>query len=175
MYRSVMEAGAKALIDRYSKNDLSTVELLRRCLEDDTMTDEDITTLAEYYNGDINLGQLLYEINNWFTRCKGMCKETNISTLRKTFAEKESLKFHCVLCVIYVYQPVTTCEAERAFSMLSRIHTYLRNSQTQQRLNHFSVLAAHRDVARMLDMCPIINEFIDSTTQRVNIFGHPAK
>ena len=27
LYRSVMEAGAKALIDRYSKNDLSTVEL----------------------------------------------------------------------------------------------------------------------------------------------------
>ena len=69
MYRSVMEAGAKALIDRYSKNDLSTVELLRRCLEDDTMTDEDITTLAEYYNGDIDLGQLLFERNNWFTRC----------------------------------------------------------------------------------------------------------
>ena len=57
------------------------------------MTDEDITTLAEYYNGDIDLGQLLFERNNWFTRCKGMCKETNISTLRKTFAEEESLKF----------------------------------------------------------------------------------
>ena len=66
----------------------------------------------------------------------------------------------------------TTCEAERAISMLRRIHTNLRNSQTQQRLNHFSVLAAHRNVARMLDVSPNINAFIHSTTQRVKIFGH---
>ena len=142
-----MEAGAKALIDRYSKNDLSTVELLRRYLEDDTTTDEDITTLAGYYNGDINLSQLLFERNNWFARCKCMGKEANVSTLRKTFTEEESLKFLLpnlhTLCVIYVCLPVTTCEAERAFSMLRRIHTYLRNTQTQQRLNHLSVLAAH--------------------------------
>ena len=126
-----MEAGAKALIDRHSKNDLSTVELLRRCLEDDTTTNEDITTLAEYYNGDIDLSQLLFERNNWFARCKCMGKEVNISTLRKTFTEEESLKFLLpnlhMLCVIYVCLPATTCEAERAFSMLRRIHTYLRN------------------------------------------------
>ena len=61
-----MEAGAKAPIDRYSKNDLATVELLRRCLEYDTTTDENITTLAVYSNGDINLSQLLFEKNNWF-------------------------------------------------------------------------------------------------------------
>ena len=36
---------------------------------------------------------------------------------------------------------VTTCEAEIAFSMLRRIHTYLRNLQTQQRVKHFSVMA----------------------------------
>ena len=42
-----MEAGEKALIDRYYKNHLSTVELSRRCLEDETITDEDITSLQK--------------------------------------------------------------------------------------------------------------------------------
>ena len=108
-----------------------------------------------------------------------MGNEANVSTLRKTFTEEESLKsllpnLH-TLSVIYVCLPVTTCEAERAFSMLRRIHTYLRNTQTQQRLNYLSVLVAHRDVVRMLDVYPIINAFIQSTTQRVNIFGHTAQ
>ena len=135
LYKSVIEAGAKALIDRYSKNDLSIVELLRRCLEDETTTNEDITTLAEYYNGDIDLSQLVFERNNWFARCKRMSKEANISTLRKTIIEEESLKFLLpnlhMLCVVYVCLPVTTCEAERVFSMLRA--EYIHTSETHRK------------------------------------------
>ena len=38
LYLSVMETGAKALLSRYSKNNLNLVELLRRSLEDNSMT-----------------------------------------------------------------------------------------------------------------------------------------
>ena len=73
-----MEAGAKALIGRCSKNDLSILELLR---EDYTNTYEHITTLGENYNGDIDLSQLLFERNNLFARCKCMGKESNTSNV----------------------------------------------------------------------------------------------
>lgn len=38
MYRSLMEAGEKVLADRYSKYDVPILELLWRCLKDETTT-----------------------------------------------------------------------------------------------------------------------------------------
>ena len=78
------------------------------------------------------------------------------------------------LCVTYVCLPVSTCEAERSFSMLRRIHTYLRSSQTQQRLNHCAILSAHRDIVRTMELGDLIEEFVDKTIQRKNIFGPPS-
>ena len=91
-------------------------------------------------------------------------------------AEEEALKFMMpnllMLCVIDVCLPVSTCEAERSFSMLRRIHTYLRNTQTQERLNHIGVLCAHRDIARTMELRASMNEFVNSTAQRRITFGH---
>ena len=47
--------------------------------------------------------------------------------------------------------PVTTATAERSFSGLNRINTYLRNSMTQQRLNHCILLHIHRNKTDNLD------------------------
>ena len=40
--------------------------------------------------------------------------------------------------------PVTIATAERSFCALKRIKTYLRNSMTQQHLNHCFILHVHR-------------------------------
>ena len=39
MYTSIMKIAAESLLERYSKNDLTTVELLRRTIEEETITD----------------------------------------------------------------------------------------------------------------------------------------
>ena len=102
---------------------------------------------------------------NWFIKVTALNQYTNILYYIYIVYTLHS-------CGTTLSTTATTCEAERAISMLRRIHTNLRNSQTQQRLYHFSVLAAHRNVARMLDVSRNINAFIHSTTQRVKIFGH---
>ena len=43
------------------------------------------------------------------------------------------------LIKLYLTIPVTTATAERTFSALKRVKTYLRSSMTQERLNHFFV------------------------------------
>ena len=45
----------------------------------------------------------------------------------------------------YLVLPSSTCEAERSFSTLRRLKTYLPSTITQQRLNHLTVLTTHRD------------------------------
>ena len=47
--------------------------------------------------------------------------------------------------VTYICLPSSTCGAERSFSMLRRLKTYLRNSQEQERLNNLAILNSHRE------------------------------
>ena len=55
------------------------------------------------------------------------------------------------LILIYLTIPVTTATAEQSFSALKRIKTYLRNSMTQQRLNHCFILHIHRQKTDSLE------------------------
>ncbi|XP_060855245.1 zinc finger MYM-type protein 1-like [Metopolophium dirhodum] len=50
------------------------------------------------------------------------------------------------LLQILVTLPVTSCEAERSFSTLKRIKTYLRNSTSESRLNGLAALNIHYDI-----------------------------
>ena len=133
------------------------------------MTDVDLTRLVLFYDGDVHLDNLRFEWNMWFERCRQENASTTVDILIRKLVDEDALKWiipnmHS-LCVIYLCLPVSTCEAERSFSMLRRIHTYLRSSQTQRK-NHCAILSAHRDIVRTLT-----DEFVDKTVQRKNIFG----
>ena len=67
--------------------------------------------------------------------------------------------------------PITTCTTERSFSMLRRMKTYLRNTMTQKRLNHLSIINCHNAELDILDMGKIGNEFVKKTTIRSNTFA----
>ena len=55
----------------------------------------------------------------------------------------ELAKLFCLALTI----PVTTSTAERSFSTLRRLKTYLRSTMTQERLNHIAVLHVHKSVS----------------------------
>ena len=63
------------------------------------------------------------------------------------------------LVLLYLTVPVTIATAERSFSGLKRIKTYLRNSMTQQCLNHCMLLHIHRNKTDDLDLLKIATEF----------------
>ena len=67
--------------------------------------------------------------------------------------------------------PSSTCEAERSFSTLQRLKTYLRSTITQQRLNGLTVLITHRDETEALDLNEFVTEFVSSSQIRRNKFG----
>lgn len=46
---------------------------------------------------------------------------------------------------LFLTLPVTSCTAERSFSCLRRLKTFLRSTLTQKRLNNLAVLHCHRE------------------------------
>ena len=74
----------------------------------------------------------------------------------------ELVKFIKLILII----PVTTCTAERSFSSLKRLLTYLRSTMTQYRLNSLSILHVHMEEAMKLDLNAIADEFINQNKIR---------
>ena len=76
---------------------------------------------------------------------------------------------------IILSMPVSTCTADRSFSGLRRLKSYLRSTMTQERLNHVAVISCHSDTVTKLDLNPLLDEFIQKAPVRMNTFSlhHP--
>jgi len=61
---------------------------------------------------------------------------------------------------------------ERSFSSLRRLKTYLRNSMSQQRLNHLAVLHVHRDRLYSIDVDVTAREFVAKSENCLDIWTH---
>lgn len=67
--------------------------------------------------------------------------------------------------------PASNATSERAFSTMRRIKTYLRNTMTQNRLNHTMCLNIHKEKLDAINLKSILNEFIDAVDRRKSIFA----
>ncbi|XP_069482144.1 zinc finger MYM-type protein 1-like [Ambystoma mexicanum] len=85
-------------------------------------------------------------------------------TERAFFAQVEKL-LRILLTV-----PVSSCEAERSFSALRRLKTWLRTTMTQKRLNHVCVCNILKDIIDLVDIQTIAKQFIMRTERRKKIF-----
>jgi hypothetical protein len=69
--------------------------------------------------------------------------------------------------------PVTSCSAERSFSALRRIKTYLRSCMHQERLSSLALCSIERDVANYVilhEVDDIINKFANNVPGRYSHF-----
>lgn len=83
-------------------------------------------------------------------------KETDLTTVLPQVTK---------LCTLILTIPATSASAERSFSALKRIKTYLRNNQTQNRLSNLSLLSIEKDVLMNTKCEPnfyndVINDFL---------------
>ena len=87
--------------------------------------------------------------------------------MKQLFCEVEKL-----LRLLLVLR-VSSCEAERSFSSLRRLKTYLRSTMTQQRLNSVAVLhvGLHQRKLMSVSLDDILKDFISLNSQRMQTFG----
>ena len=71
---------------------------------------------------------------------------------------------------ILITIPMTSVEAERTFSSLKRIKTFLRNTMGQSRLNSLSVISISRDLLKNCTSFKeeVMEKFINQKERKMN-------
>ncbi|XP_027882815.1 zinc finger MYM-type protein 1-like isoform X1 [Xiphophorus couchianus] len=85
--------------------------------------------------------------------------------VRRLFGQVETL----VRLLLVV--SVSSSEAERSFSALRRLKTWLRSTMTQNRLNHVAVCHVHKDKLDLLDKKSVCKQFVAANERRKKHFG----
>lgn len=84
------------------------------------------------------------------------------SSMAATFSEV------CTALLLYLTIPVTVATAERSFSKLKLIKTYLRSSMGQERLSGLATLSIENSRARKLDLSSVVDDFAERKARKIN-------
>jgi hypothetical protein len=75
-------------------------------------------------------------------------------------------------CVLFTTLPVTAASAERCFSNLIVIKTYLRSSISQERLDGLTLLAIENEAAKELDTNDLLHKFADNKARKSKLIAN---
>ena len=112
---------------------------LEECLLTGTMTDA-----AQSYPG-VDIARLAVQLPMFRSSFEYSSVEEAVSALQSSSHEIKQLfcEVEQLLRLLLVL-PASSCEAERSFSSLRRLKTYLRSTMTQSRLNSIVVLHVYQ-------------------------------
>ena len=102
---------------------------------------------------------------NWWTSEQDLAVGLNTPEKVLAHTDKDYYPNIYSLLVIMATLPVTSCECERAISLLRLIKSPLRSTMTQGRLNGLAMLQYHRDIE--LDSEEIVKEFSERHPHRL--------
>ncbi|KAL6561543.1 hypothetical protein OROMI_017144 [Orobanche minor] len=71
---------------------------------------------------------------------------------------------------IFLTIPVTVASAERSFSKLKLVKSYLRSTMSQERLNGLAMIAIENDMAEKVSYNDLIDDFASKNARRVALF-----
>ena len=100
------------------------------------------------------------------TSVNTLCDVFNTSNFPKTMLVEVNKLIH-----IYYTIPLTSATAERSFSTLRWLKSYLRSTMSQRRLNHLVLLHIHKNITDQIDLQSIAADFVNRNTRRINYFG----
>lgn len=164
---------------RFSQSGLLRLSQMERVL----LSPKSISDAAELeqhlgqHSGDFDLHALLNQLRNLPTLYCTTKKPTTVAELNEVFREQtevvRAMLDQCVrLCSFISTIPASVATAERSFSALRRMKTYLRSTMSQSRLSNLMVLHVNKERTKQLDPNIIINEFISRNPRdRKSCFG----
>lgn len=162
--------------ERYkSINDLIFLDLLNKSKYHSfaqSSPDEKISSLIHFFPGIFDFTALKNELKVLYTTPSllqldvlTLYNDLQSEVLRDTFPQ--ILNLSSLLLTL----PITVASVERSFSALKRIHTYLRNSQTEDRLSDLALLSIEKRLLLKIKNRPnfyekILAEFV-KTNRRI--------
>ena len=157
------------LIDAANGRKIETIpESLLKYLKDDEHLKIQLSMVADMIKTSLMDQMAIKEVTN-------VRKVTNVRTIADTMQESEIYKGMLTeidkVLKIYFTFPVTSSTAERSFSALRRIKTFLRTSMTNCRLNNLFLLYVHVTKTDSLDLEAVARNFVNVNSRRLSYFG----
>lgn len=176
MYFEVLDKVIGCIEQRFTKDTmahLSNMELFLTQQNNETSSNY----VKNFYGDDFDMDRLILHRNMLLdiaqTKNYKLNSVEDVVSFITTHCEstKDMIPEVIKLLNIILTIPVSTCTAERSFSALRRIKTYLRNTMTQQRLNNYMVVHVNREIADDLELENIADIFINRAVVRQNTFA----
>ena len=145
----------------------------------ETDVEKEASLVSELY--DLNKASLLCERKIVATAISVNKKENVLSAtyelIKWQFEDRigEILPTYKAAAKILAAIPATSCSAERSFSALRRIKTYLKNTMGEQRLSNIAILSIERETTNFVEenmMDIIIDEFAKKNDDRARLLCH---
>jgi hypothetical protein len=166
------------ITDRFNKDDLNPIISIYNIL---TATELGDTNVIEkdlnIYNKVINSKMLITQLELFYKlkKIKNIKNFKDLIGLLRANRDfrvffKSSYSEICILLRIYLTCPIANVTAERAFSCLKRIKTYLRSTIGQDRLSSLAVLNIENEYINLIDLDAAIDEFANIKNRRIKFF-----
>lgn len=177
IYFKILEITVKEINERFQDETLDLVLLIARIIKGYSKN-EDFERLKnlDYYNNLINFESLRKELISWkfcLDKFKDKTNLDSIVSIADLFVKEQLSKDYPqvkALMRIYLAIPSTSVAAERAFSVLKRIKTWLRNSMEQDRLSALSIINIEKEFSREINIDNIIDQFATHKDRRMQFF-----
>jgi zinc finger MYM-type protein 1 len=179
LYFKIIVTVIKEINERFDDKTLDQILKLARMLKGScSIAEVEQVENLNYYNDILNFNDLKKEMYSWKS-CLSSFKDNkdydinSILSIAKLIVEKNLKKDYPQiekLMRIYLAIPATSVAAERAFSVLKRIKTWLRNSMEQDRLSSLSIINIEKDFSKEVDIENIIDQFASLKDRRLQFF-----
>jgi hypothetical protein len=170
MYYEVIDSALNQLKDRFNMDSpgLKTYLQLESILLSGDINDVLCQQYPELTGGSLGIQMKMFRDRYQYSNVReaqtifqSMCPE-----VRMLFPEVEQL-----LRLLLVF-PVTSCSAERSFSSLRRLKTWLRTTMLQPRLNAIAVCSVNQHLLDKINLEKLARDFACTSDIRRGIFGN---
>ena len=184
-YYEVMDILTEEMARRFDQAAFSLLQEMERLLID-SCNGTRVTpssNFKEMYKNDLNMDTLNVQLSmlpdvvttaneehhvgiKRVTSVRTVCDIFNTCRFPKTMLGEVDHLLH-----LYLTIPLTSATAERTFSTLRRLKSYLRSTMTQKRLNHLILLHTFKKNVSEMNLYQIAGDFVSRNSRRTQFFG----
>lgn len=196
VYASCIDAVLSSMAERFDQNDIAVVKNIgklivssasRSSVIEDKLEikkiEEQIGPAAKFFNVEkltVDLNELPVHIKLYNTEMKEQSKVqikelTSVATVEQVLnvkpVSKTTLTELHKLIVLYKTYAMSSATAERSFSAMRRIKSWLRSRMSDNMLTNCMFAMIHKYRIDAVDIPEVMRDFISVSTQRQNYFG----
>ena len=168
-YFAILDRASRELDDRFgtSTSGLRVYQKFEEALQSGEVDD----SLEAY--PELELDRLKAELKLWKREFPdaGSLREARAELKTMNPANRHLFRQVQVLVRLMLLCPVTSCEAERGFSTLRRVKTWLRSTMGQVRMNSAVICTVHKRRLDSINPADIASRFASRNNQRSLAFG----